>query len=118
MGAAIRQLFAVGNGDATATVTMDLGSPQTFLAWGAITWIDSTATFDRDNAVGIDITHVDGVRTGTALQGGDHLGDPGALKNLHQGAVFRFGRTVTFRLRAFHGEDLNALGYGIAITNP
>lgn len=118
MGAAFREMFASGNGVATSTVTIDLGSSQTFIAWGNITWIDSTSDFDSDNAVAIDIPFVDGVSTSKRLNGGAHLGAPGAFSNLHQGAIIRFGRTITFRLRAFHGEDLNVFGYGLVITNP
>jgi hypothetical protein len=118
MGAAFREMFAVGNGTATSTVTIDLGSPQTFIAWGDVTFVDPLNNFDRDNAVAIDIPFVDGSRTATRLSGGGHLGDPGAFSNLHQGAIIRFGRSVTFRLRAFHGDDLNAFGYGLVITNP
>jgi hypothetical protein len=118
MGAALREMFAVGNGTATSTVTIDLGSTQVFLAWGDVTYVDPLNNFDRDNAIAVDIPFVDGARTSTRLSGGDHLGVPGAFSNLHEGAVFRFGRTITFRLRAFHGDDLNAFGYGLVITNP
>jgi hypothetical protein len=118
MGAVVREMFASGPGTATSTVTIDLGVSTVFVAWGDVTWIDSTATFDRDNAVAIDIPFVDFNRTATRLSGGDHLGDAGAFSNLHEGAMVRFGRFVTFRLRAFHGDDLNCFGYGIVITNP
>jgi hypothetical protein len=118
MAAIVRNLFVVGNGTPTETVTVDLGSPQIFVAWGIITWIDPQNNFDRDNAVAIDIPFIDGVRTPRRLFGGDHLGADGQFSNLFQTAVVRFGRTVTFRLRAFHGDDLNAAGNGIIITNP
>jgi len=118
MGAAFREMFAVGNGTATSTVTIDLGSSQVFLAWGDVTFIDPLNNFDRDNAVAVDIPFIDGVRTSTRLNGGDHLGAAGAFSNLHQGAVIRAGRRITYRLRAFHGDDLNAFGYGLVITNP
>jgi len=118
VGAAIREMFAVGNGTATSTVTIDLGSPQFFIAWGNVTFVDSLSNFDADNAVAVDIPFVDGARTATRLFGGAHLGDNGAFSNLHQGAIIRVGRFVTFRLRAFHGDDLNAFGYGLVITNP
>jgi hypothetical protein len=117
MGAVVRQLFA-SRSVGSSSVTIDLGAPTVFLAWGNVTWIDSLATFDRDNAVAIDIPFVDGNRTSTRLSGGDHLGDPGAFSNLHEGALVRFGRSVTFRLRAFHSDDLVCFGYGIVITNP
>jgi hypothetical protein len=118
MGAVVREIFAHGSGDGVATVTIDLGAPSLFLAWGTVTWIDPTVQFDRDNAAAIDIPFVDGARTSTRLSGGDHLGDSGAFSNLHQGALVRFGRFVTFRLRAFHAEDFNCFGYGIVVTNP
>jgi hypothetical protein len=111
-------MFAHGSGDGVATVTIDLGAPTVFLAWGTITSTDSLADFDRDNAAAIDIPFVDGARTSTRLSGGDHWGDSGAFSNLHQGALVRFGRFVTFRLRAFHAQDLDCFGYGVVITNP
>jgi hypothetical protein len=117
MAAFVREMFA-SRASGTSTVTVNLGSPTTFLAWGDITFIDSLADFDRDNAAAIDIPFVNGSRTDTRLFGGDHLGDNGAFSNLHQGALVRFGQSVTFRLRAFHSDDLECLGYGIVITNP
>ncbi len=117
MAAFVREMFA-RRGAGTSTVTIDLGAPTTFLAWGSVTWIDPLTDFDRDNAVAIDIPFIDGNRTSTRLSGGDHLGDSGAFSNLHQGALVRFGRFVTFRLRAFHSDDLECFGYGIVITNP
>ena len=117
MPAFVAEMFA-SRASGTSTVTIDLGAPTVFLAWGNVTFIDSLADFDRDNAVAIDITFIDGARTSTRLSGGDHLGDSGAFSNLHQGALVRFGRRVTFRLRAFHSDDLEAFGYGIVITNP
>jgi hypothetical protein len=118
MAAIVRQMFARGSGDGAATVTIDLGAPTAFLAWGSITSIDSLADFDRDNAAAIDIPYVDGVRTNDRLSGGGHWGIEGAYSNLYQGALVSTGRTVTFRLRAFHAEDLACFGYGIIITNP
>jgi hypothetical protein len=118
MSAVVREMFATGVGDGVATVTIDLGAPTVFLAWGNITFIDSLIQFDRDNAAAIDIPFVDGVRTNARVFGGDHLGDEGAFSNLHEGALVRRGRSVTFRLRAFHAEDLDCFGYGVVITNP
>ena len=117
MAAFVRELFAVSP-TGQATVTVDLGSSQTFLAWGVLTWLDPTTDFDRDNAAAIDITFIDGVRTNPRLNGGDHLGDPGAFSNLHEGALVRFGRRITFRLRAFNPGDFNCFGHAIILTNP
>ena len=116
MAATVREMFSLPNVPTTVTIIVP-GGPAVFLAWGTVTWIDSTINFDRDNAVAIDITAVNGIRTLTRLSGGDHLGDPGAFINLHEGALVRFGQTVTFRLRAI-GPDINCFGYGIVITNP
>ncbi len=116
MAATVRQMFALPNATSTQTVLVP-GGPSTFLAWTDVTWIDSTNNFDSDNAVAIDIPFVNGNRTGAVLNGGAHLGAPGAFTNLHEGALVRFGSSVTFRLRSF-GPDLNCLGYGIIITNP
>ena len=119
MPAFVRSLFARRAGDpSTVTVTIDLGTPTSFLAWGNVTFIDSLDNFDRDNAVAIDILLVDGVLTNTQLSDGDHLGPSGNSSNLLQGALARVGRLITFRLRAFHSQDLECFGYGIVITNP
>jgi hypothetical protein len=128
MAAFVRNLFVNGPGNPEVQVTIDLGSAQPFVAWGIITWIDPKAPFDRDNAVAIDITEIDGVPTPLRAIGGDHLGNaepPLDPRNLRQTAVKRdnttvpaTGRRVTFRLRAFHGLDLTAAGNAIVITNP
>jgi hypothetical protein len=117
MAAYRREMFAVSP-TGTATVTIDLGRRQSFLAWGTFTWLDPETDFDRDNAAAIDITHIDGARTATRVYGGGHLGDNGAFSNLHEGALVRYGQRITFRLRAFHTSDFNCFGYGIVITNP
>ena len=91
----------------TRTVTFDLGQPRVFLASIAVNMIDSLTDFDRDNAIAADIFLVDNVRTATLISGGDHWGVAGAFTNVHQATVFRFARTVTFRLRAI-GPDIEA----------
>ena len=98
MGAVVREMFANNANSGTRTVTINLGTRQRFLAWGSVTWLDPQTDFDRDNAAAIDITHIDGIRTSTRLNGGDHLGDPGASRNLHQGALVRTGQRITFRV--------------------
>lgn len=116
MTATTREMFALPNATTTVTVVVP-GGPATFVAWGTVTWIDSTNDFDSDNATAIDIPFVNGISTSSRLNGGAHLGPPGSINNLREGALVRFGETVTFRLRAF-GPDLNCFGYGIIITNP
>jgi len=117
MTAYVRELFA-RKSSGTATVTIDLGTPRRFVAWGTITYLDPLSDFDSDNAAAIDITHVDGIRTNTRLYGGAHLGDNGAYSNLHETALVRTGRQITFRLRAFHSSDLECYGSAIVITDP
>ena len=56
MAVHIVDLYVNDNGNpAEHTVTIDMGTPRLYLAWAVINWIDPTAPFDRDNAVGIDI---------------------------------------------------------------
>ena len=121
MAVVVRSLFA-RKSNGTSTVTVDLGAPKFFLAWGIVTVVDSISDFDSDNAVVIDIPFVGqdagpGVRQPVELFGGAHFGSSGALSNVYPGAVRRFGRTVTFRLRAFHSDDLECFGYGIVIAD-
>ena len=129
MAAFVRTLIVNGDGNPqSVTLTFDLGASQPFVAWGIITFIDPLAPFDRDNAVAIDITKIDGGVTDLILSGGDHFGNsepPHDNRNLRQTAVKRdnttvpaTGRRLTFRLRAFHGLDLKAAGNAIVITNP
>jgi hypothetical protein len=72
---------------------------------------------DADNAAVVDITFVNGIRTNTQVFGGAHWGDNGAFSNVHDGALVRFGQSVTFRLRSI-GPDLACFGCGVVITNP
>jgi hypothetical protein len=118
MPAAVRELSASTDHPATVTVIVS-ESPKTFVAWGTVTWIDplGQSAVTGLNAVGIDIPFVDGARTSIRAYGGDHLGAFGALSNLHESALVRFGETVTFRLRVF-GPDLFCVGYAAVITNP
>ena len=114
MSARVVNLWNFGTPSATATV--DLGYRRPFLAWGAITFIDSLSVYDRDNAGCVEVYQVDGATQWAAGWGGDHLGPQGADANLRPGAVRGFGRTVTFRLRSFHVEDLEHYGVGCVLT--
>jgi hypothetical protein len=103
-------------GTGTALATLDLGRARNFLAWGSVTFTDPLINYDRDNAVVIEVYRVDGRDAGVFGTGGDHLGAPGADSNLRPGAVRGFGRTITFRLRTFHVEDLENYGTGCVVT--
>jgi len=122
MAIIVRELYA-RSPTGTSTLTINLGAATTFLAWGIVSVIDSLSDFDRDNAVVMDIPLVNLVYQPRRLYGGDHFG-PGALvdghgdiRNVFPGAVWRFGHSVTFRLRAFHSDDLACLGYCIVMTD-
>ena len=111
-GGSVRNLFVVSN--QSTSVTVDLLQTRLFVASITVNMIDSLQTFDRDNAVAADIFSVDGVRTAPLISGGDHWGDAGAFSNVHQASVVRFGRFVTFRLRAF-GPDINACAQAVVV---
>lgn len=106
-------LWAFAGGTGSAVV--DLGTPRRFLAWGEVTFLDSLAQNDRDNAVALDIFTIDDTMLGWVGSGGAHLGGPGAPSNLMPGAVVGFGRKVQFRLSTFHSEDLEAYGTGCVL---
>jgi hypothetical protein len=72
--------------------------------------------YDRDNGGAIEVYRIDGNPLGFVGSGGGHLGAAGADSNLRPGAVRGFGRTVTFRLRTFHVEDLEHYGVGCLLT--
>jgi hypothetical protein len=110
--------------DTADTVAIDFGSPTNFVAWTSITWIDPrSSAFDINNAIGVDIPFItpDGstIPTTRVLSGGV-LGPPGSNNNLRQTAFEGFGRSVTFRLRAFPSPngELACVANGVAITNP
>jgi hypothetical protein len=107
-------LWNFGNGTTTATV--DFGRSRSFIAWGSITFTDSRANYDRDNAQAIEVYRIDGNDPGWVGSGGDHLGSPGADANLRPGGWVGFGRRVTFRLRTMHVEDLESYGVGCVVT--
>lgn len=109
-------VWALKNAGGYGTVSIDLGRPRRFVAWGTVTMIDSLSDFDRDNAVVIEVYQVDGVETWKAVFGGDHWGAAGASSNVHQGAYVGTGRIVTFRLRSMHADDLDTYGMGTVIT--
>ena len=101
-----------------ATATVDLGSRRTFLAWMSFGYINPwDGTFDSDNAIVAEVYQVDGVRVPYDSWGGEHLGQQGALVNLHQISYVGYGRRVTFRLRAFHASDLEVAADGIVLSN-
>jgi len=95
---------------------VDLGAPRPFLAWGSITFTDALIDYDRDNGSAIEVLRIDSDPLGFVGSGGDHLGPAGTDSNLRPGAVRGFGRTVTFRLRTFHVEDLEHYGVGCVLT--
>jgi peptidoglycan hydrolase-like protein with peptidoglycan-binding domain len=104
--------FAGGTGSAV----LDLGRPRRFMAWSEVTFNDSLARNDRDNAAAMDIFTVDGNSPGSVGSGGDHLGTAGAPSNLFPGAMVGFGRRVQFRLSTMHSADLEAYGVGSVLV--
>jgi peptidoglycan hydrolase-like protein with peptidoglycan-binding domain len=120
--------FRVGSADIAATVhvwafaggtgsaVLDLGEARRFLAWSQVTFNDSLAQHDRDNAAAMDIFTVDANTPGWVGSGGDHLGGPGAPSNLFPGAMVGFGRRVQFRLSTMHSADLEAYGVGCVLV--
>jgi len=109
-------LWALKNTGGYGTVSIDLGRPRRFVAWGEVTMVDSLSDFDRDNAVAIEVYQVDGVETWKAVFGGDHWGPVGNSSNVHQGAYVGSGQVVTLRLRSLHADDLDVYGVGKVIT--
>lgn len=97
------------------TATIDLGTTELFLAWCQVNMIDSLSDFDSDNAVAIDIIDVDGKRTDSIIHNGAHFGVQGSKANVYVGALKGNGRKITFRLRAFHTQDLAVFGTGIVL---
>jgi hypothetical protein len=112
--AGVAHVWAFAGG--TGSAVIDLGAVRNFLAWGEVTFVDSLARFDRDNAVAFDIFTVDGDHPMRAGFNGDHLGTEGAPSNLFAGAVRGRGRHVQFRLSTFHSSDLEAYGVGNVVV--
>ena len=114
MNAFTVHLWNFGSGSDLASV--DLSRARNFLAWGSVTFIDSLSDYDRDNGGAVEVYRVDGERQWVVGSGGDHLHEEGDHRNLRPGAVRGFGRTVTFRLRTFHVDDLEHYGVGCVLT--
>lgn len=92
-------------------------SPARVLVWTAFSAIIPHKTFDRDNAIAIDIPMIDGDPTMKIWWGGDHLGDDGDAANLHRGIWQGDASSISIRLRVF-GPDMAASGYAIALFYP
>ncbi|MFZ0370625.1 MAG: matrixin family metalloprotease [Halobacillus sp.] len=105
-------MWALKNTGGYGTISIDLGRPRRFVAWGTITMMDSLSDLDRDNAVVAEVFQVDGIETWKAVSGGDHWGAAGNSSNVHQGAYVGFGQTITFRIRSMHPNDMEAYGVG------
>lgn len=111
-----RHLWALKSEGGSDTVTIDLGRPRPFIAWGSVTMVDPLTDFDRDNAYALDIYQIDGATTGSKVSGGDHWGVSGHTENVYDGAVVGNGRFVRIDLRAKHSADLDAFGVGVVVT--
>jgi len=112
--AAVVHVWAFAGG--TGSAVLDLGRARRFLAWSQVTFNDSLARNDRDNATAMDIFTVDAETPGVVGFGGDHLGSAGAPSNLFPGAMVGFGRRVQFRLSTLHSADLEAYGVGCVLV--
>lgn len=112
--ASVVHLWAFAGG--THSAVLDLGRSRRFLAWGQVTFVDPLTDYDRDNGVALDIFTIDGNSPNSVGSGGDHLGAPGAPSNLFPGAIVGQGRTIQFRLSAFHSADLEAYGVGCVVA--
>lgn len=100
-------------------------SPQNFVAWGAITWIDPrVGAFDANNAIGFDIPYIydeNAALTNTeAVFTGGVLEAPGNDQNLRKSSIVGFGIGVVFRLRIYprNPPELACVANCVVITNP
>lgn len=111
-----RQLRAYpGHEEDVEEITFD--SSARVLIWTAISAIIPHKTFDRNNAVAIDIPLIDGTPTSKIWYGGDHLGEQGDTANLHRGVWKGDATTITVRLRTF-GPDVAVAGYACVLYYP
>lgn len=105
-------LFTAGTPQ-RVTADVDLGSPRQFTAYCSMVMINSTTDFDYDNGVSVEVYQIDGVTTGSWINGGgSKWGPPNDDSNVHQPVISGFGQRITFRLAAL-GPDINAAAVGI-----
>ena len=103
-----RWLFANNNTD---TEVVDLGSTRRLFAFVAMTGCNPQASFDRSDALALDVFRVDGVLTSTFIFNGDHWGPEGSISNIRAQSFSGSGRRITFRARSF--EDASVYGIGV-----
>jgi hypothetical protein len=120
-------IFVSEKSGASVTKTVLFPSVQSFVAWGAITWIDPrVGAFDTNNAIGFDIPYfldelhalVDTERV--FFSDGGALGPDGDPQNLRKSSIAASGTGVVFRLRAYprHPVELACVANCVVIMNP
>jgi hypothetical protein len=98
------------------TQTVDLQRPRSFVAWLQIGYIGGRGTtpWDFDNAIAGEVFSVDGAIQPSEVWLG-RFGAPGAFTNYHRVAVRGVGQRITFRLRVFQPDEMEAHGTGIVL---
>jgi len=105
-----------GNAIQEDTQTVDLQRPTSFVAFVTLGYFGGRGSgpWDFDNAFAAEVYQVDGAIVGVdAWQG--RFGAPGAFTNLHQTVYRGYGQRITFRLRIFQPEEMEAHADGVVL---
>jgi hypothetical protein len=98
------------------TQTLTLPRPTNFVAWVEIGYIGGRGAnpWDFDNGIAGEVFSVDGAILDIEANGG-RFGAPGAYTNYHKVAMRGYGQRITFRLRVWNPEEMEAHATGVVL---
>jgi hypothetical protein len=106
------------------TSTVDLGVTSYFLAWVSLGYIGgriggaaTSGPWDFDNAVSAEVFQVDGVIISEVDAFWSRFGPEGDWANYHSPSMFGRGRKITFRMRIWQPEEMEAIATGLVLFN-
>jgi hypothetical protein len=104
------------------TGEVELGNSHPFIAFLSLGYIGgrvggTTGPWDYDNAVASEVFAVDG-NVLTYIEGwNSRFGPPNAFTNYHSASYQGFGHLITFRMRIWQPEEMEAITDGIVLYN-
>ncbi len=100
-----------------ATATVDLGSPQPFIACCMICYVNGLGPWGSLSSIAADVWRVDYLDLPATAYGGNLLGNSASWANLRPMVYFGNGQVILFRLRVSHAVNMEAAATGVVLYN-
>jgi hypothetical protein len=98
-----------------ATATIDLGTPQPFMAWCMVGYTNGLGPWGSRSGFAADVYRVDYQDLPATAFGGNLLGNSGSWANLRPMFYVGSGQLILFRLRVSHAVNMEVAAQGVVL---